>query len=75
MRAAVRASARPVTVKIRSGFTENEIIAPEAAKMFEEAGASVAVHARTQEQYYSGKADWDVIRKVKSREHSGYRKR
>ncbi|HUM84211.1 MAG TPA: tRNA dihydrouridine synthase DusB [Lachnospiraceae bacterium] len=66
VRAAVRASARPVTVKIRSGFTENEIIAPEAAKMFEEAGASaIAVHARTREQYYSGKADWDVIRKVK----------
>jgi len=63
---AVRATDRPVTVKIRAGFSENEINAVEAAKVIEDAGAAaVAVHGRTREQYYSGKADWDVIRRVK----------
>lgn len=54
----------PVTVKMRSGFKEHE--APEIAKVLEEAGvAAIAIHARTQEQKYSGKADWEVIKKVK----------
>ena len=56
----------PVTVKIRSGFDENSINAPEMAAALEEAGAAaIAVHARTREQFYSGKADWAVIRRVK----------
>ena len=56
----------PVTVKIRAGFTADSINAPEVAKVAEEAGASaVAVHARTREQYYSGNADWSVIKAVK----------
>ena len=66
VRAAVKATDRPVTVKIRAGFNENEINAPEFARYLEDAGASaIAVHGRTREQYYTGKADWDVIRRVK----------
>lgn len=62
----VRALKKPVTVKIRKGFDEDCINAPEIARVIEEAGgAAVAVHGRTREQYYSGKADWDIIRKVK----------
>ena len=57
---------KPVTVKIRKGFHADCINAVEVAKISEENGAAaVAVHARTREQYYSGKADWDIIRKVK----------
>ena len=57
---------KPVTVKIRKGFGEQDCNAPEIAKIVEDAGgAAVAVHGRTREQYYSGKADWDVIRRVK----------
>ena len=56
----------PVTVKIRKGFDEKQINAVEAAKAAEAGGAAaIAVHGRTREQYYSGKADWDVIRAVK----------
>ena len=56
----------PVTVKLRAGFQAGEILAPEAARVAELSGAAaVAVHARTREQYYSGKADWNVIRMVK----------
>ena len=66
VKAAVKATDRPVTVKIRSGFNENEINAPEFAKYLEEAGAdAIAVHGRTREQYYTGRADWEVIRRVK----------
>lgn len=62
----VRAIQKPVTVKIRKGFDDTCINAVEIAKIIEEAGASaVAVHGRTREQYYSGKADWDIIRQVK----------
>ncbi|MBR5583050.1 MAG: tRNA-dihydrouridine synthase, partial [Lachnospiraceae bacterium] len=54
----VRAIEKPVTVKIRKGFDENHVNAVEIAKIIEEAGAAaVAVHGRTREQYYSGKAD------------------
>ena len=62
----VKAIQKPVTVKIRKGFDETSINAVEIAKIIEDAGAAaVAVHGRTREQYYSGKADWDIIRQVK----------
>lgn len=64
--ALVKATAKPVTVKIRSGFNEESINAPEIARIAEGCGVSaVAVHARTREQYYSGKADWKIIEAVK----------
>lgn len=57
---------KPVTVKIRKGFDEAHVNAPEIAHIAQECGAAaVAVHGRTREQYYSGKADWDIIRQVK----------
>lgn len=56
----------PVTVKIRSGWDEQNINAVDVAKICEEAGASaITVHARTRSQGYSGKADWNVIKAVK----------
>ena len=56
----------PVTVKIRAGWDEKNINAPEIALLAENAGvAAIAVHGRTREQYYNGKADWNVIKKVK----------
>lgn len=62
----VRAIKKPVTVKIRKGFDESHVNAVEIAKIAEASGAAaVAVHGRTREQYYSGKADWDIIRQVK----------
>lgn len=64
--AMVKAIRKPVTVKIRKGFDDNCINAVEMAKIAEDAGAAaIAVHGRTREQYYSGKADWDVIKEVK----------
>ena len=64
--AMAKAVQKPVTVKIRAGFNDESINAPEIAHVIEESGgAAVAVHGRTREQYYSGKADWDVIRRVK----------
>ena len=61
-----RAIKKPVTIKIRKGFDDTCINAPEIAKVAEEAGAAaIAVHGRTREQYYSGNADWEIIRKVK----------
>lgn len=61
-----KAIQKPVTVKIRKGFTEDSVNAVEIAKILEDAGAAaVAVHGRTREQYYSGQADWEIIRKVK----------
>lgn len=64
--ALVKAVKKPVTVKIRKGFDDEHVNAVEIAKIIEESGASaIAVHGRTREQYYSGKADWDIIRKVK----------
>lgn len=65
--AVVKAIKKPVTVKIRKGFDDEHVNAPEIAKIIEEAGAAaVAVHGRTREQYYSGKADWEIIRQVKA---------
>ena len=66
VRSVVKAIDKPVTVKIRKGFDEEHINAVEMAKRMEDAGASaIAVHGRTREQYYSGKADWEIIAKVK----------
>ena len=57
---------KPVTVKIRKGWDAEHINAVEVAKIAEDAGvAAIAVHARTRTQYYSGEADWDIIRQVK----------
>ncbi len=57
---------KPITVKFRSGWDENSINCIEFAKMCESAGASaITVHARTREQFYFGKSDWDLVRKVK----------
>lgn len=62
----VKAVKKPVTVKIRKGFDEAHLNAVEIAKIAEASGAAaVAVHGRTREQYYAGKADWDCIRAVK----------
>ncbi|MCR5235212.1 MAG: tRNA dihydrouridine synthase DusB [Lachnospiraceae bacterium] len=62
----VRAIDKPVTVKIRKGFDEEHVNAVEMAHIAQESGASaVAVHGRTREQYYSGRADWDIIRQVR----------
>ena len=64
--ATVKAIKKPVTVKIRKGFDDNHVNAVEMAHIAQECGAAaVAVHGRTREQYYSGKADWDIIRQVK----------
>ena len=64
--AVVKSSEKPVTVKIRKGFDDASINAVEVAKAISSAGASaVAVHGRTREQYYSGNADWDIVRRVK----------
>lgn len=61
-----RISNKPVTVKFRKGFDSNNVNAVEFAKMMEFEGAdAVAVHGRTREQMYEGKADWDIIRRVK----------
>lgn len=66
MEAAVKASRKPVTVKIRSGWDEHNINAVEMARIAQSCGISaIAVHARTKEQYYSGSADWSVIKAVK----------
>ncbi len=64
--ALVKASSKPVTVKFRKGFDDSHINAVEMAHVAKESGASaVAVHGRTRNQFYEGKADWDIIRAVK----------
>ena len=64
--AVVQAAEKPVTAKIRIGWDADSINAVETAKAIEAAGASaVAVHGRTREQYYTGQADWNMIRNVK----------
>lgn len=66
VRKVVQVSRVPVTVKIRKGWDDEHIVAVSAAKKIEEAGASaIIVHGRTREQFYTGKADWDIIKKVK----------
>jgi len=67
VKALVAAVNVPVTVKIRSGWDKQNIVAVEFAKRMAGAGASaIAVHGRTREQYYGGKADWEIIRQVKA---------
>jgi len=62
----VQAIQKPLTVKIRSGWDSSNINAVENARAIEEAGASaLTIHARTRDQMYTGKADWDIIRQVK----------
>ena len=62
----VKSVSLPVTIKIRAGFTPDNLNAPEIARIAQESGASaVAVHGRTREQYYQGVANWDIIRQVK----------
>ena len=62
----VKESIKPITIKIRKGFKDGELQATEIAKIAEACGVSaIAVHGRTREQYYSGKADWDAIKQVK----------
>lgn len=57
----------PVTAKIRKGWDNNHVVAIEAAKRLERAGVSaITIHGRTREEYYSGKADWEIIKKVKN---------
>lgn len=57
---------KPLTVKIRKGFSEDNVNAVEIAKIAEDNGAAaIAVHGRSREQYYSGRANWDIIRQVK----------
>ncbi len=66
VRALAEAQKKPVTIKIRKGFDDAHLNAAEIARIAEANGAAaVAVHGRTREQYYSGKADWDCIREVK----------
>jgi len=66
MESVVKASNKPVTVKIRKGWDDNHVNAVEIAQIAEKAGIkAVAVHGRTREQFYSGKADWSIIKKVK----------
>ena len=66
VRAVVQSSSKPVTVKIRKGWDDSEINAVEIAKIASgEGAAAITVHGRTREQFYSGNADWDIIREVK----------
>ncbi len=63
---AVKNTEKPITVKIRKGWNDENIVAVQAAKIIEEAGAkAITVHGRTREQYYSGQVDLDIIKEVK----------
>jgi len=62
----VKNSTKPVTVKYRKGWSKGNVVAVEAAKVFEQAGASmITIHGRTRDEYYTGTADWEIIKKVK----------
>ena len=66
VREVVKVSKCPVTVKIRKGWDDKNIVAVEVAKRIEKAGASmITIHGRTREEFYSGEADWDIIKQVK----------
>lgn len=66
LKAVVKKSKKPVTLKIRKGWDEQTVNAVEIAKIAEACGISaLAIHGRTREQYYSGKADWDIITEIK----------
>ena len=65
-KAVVESSKVPVTVKIRKGWDNEHIVAVDVAKIVEKAGAkAITVHGRTRSEFYTGKADWDIIKKVK----------
>lgn len=67
LKLAVRKSNKPVTVKFRKGWDAHQVNAVEFAKMAEACGVSaIAIHGRTREQFYSGHADWDIIRQIKA---------
>lgn len=67
LKAVVKNSKKPVTLKIRKGWDDNSINAVEIAKIAEASGISaLAIHGRTREQYYSGKADWNIIAEIKN---------
>lgn len=66
LKAVVKNSKKPVTLKIRKGWDDDSVNAVEIAKIAESSGISaLAIHGRTREQYYSGKADWDIIAEIK----------
>ena len=66
VKAVVEASKVPVSVKMRTGWDKDHIVAVEAAKIIEKAGASlITIHGRTREEYYSGHSDWNIIKQVK----------
>ena len=66
LKAVVKNSEKPVTLKIRKGWDDDSVNAVEIAKIAEECGISaLAIHGRTREQFYSGKADWDIIAEIK----------
>ncbi len=66
IKAVVQNSEKPVTLKIRKGWDKNNIVAVEIAKIAEQNGISaITVHGRTRSEFYTGKADWDIIKKVK----------
>lgn len=66
----VKVATVPVTIKMRKGWDNNHIVAVEAAKIFEQVGISaLTIHGRTREEYYTGKADWEIIRRVKESVH------
>lgn len=66
LKSVVKNSKKPVTLKIRKGWDDNSVNAVEIAKIAEDCGISaLAIHGRTREQYYSGKADWDIIAQIK----------
>ncbi len=63
---AVQATNKPITVKIRKGWDDEHIVAIEAAKIIEQAGASaITVHGRTRSEFYTGQADWHILQQVK----------
>ncbi len=67
LKAVVKNSKKPVTLKIRKGWDDESVNAVEIAKMAEACGISaLAIHGRTREQYYSGKADWNIITEIKN---------
>lgn len=66
MKAVVENSSVPVTVKIRKGWDKENIVAVQVAKIAEEVGISaITIHGRTRSEFYTGKADWDIIKEVK----------
>ena len=62
----VKVSKVPVTVKIRKGWSKTNVVAVEAAKIIEKAGAkAITIHGRTRDEFFSGEIDYDIIKKVK----------